>query len=315
MSATLAVSFAACSKKGGSPSSSGSSGSSAGGVNVSQTAIDTDKHSADGSAAPGTASTASAGGEATSGSTSDVGSTAASNSGSSPAAGSASAPAQGSAAAPGSAAPVGSATAPASGTVAGAPAVAAGAPAAPAAPVVEEHGCFDLAFKHVPTAGHSDNESCARHRNVVTLKHKNVNLASVCVRVGKTPVKFDRYKPSAKEAKAGDVSDFDRIVIGTYAGPHAQVNVRYCLGKDSCNEDCKIPKDEFMAAIGAREDDGGPVQLGHWQKGDDGEQAAKLNSDLKRSLASFEESGAAEVGPLTTFKGWESGEAASACGK
>lgn len=312
MSATLAVSFAACSKKGGSPSSSGSSGSSAGGVNVSQTAIDTDKHSADGSAAPGTASTASAGGEATSGSTSDVGSTAASNSGSSPAAGSASAPAQGSAAAPGSAAAVGSATAPASGTVAGAPAVAAGAPAAP---VVEEHGCFDLAFKHVPTAGHSDNESCARHRNVVTLKHKNVNLASVCVRVGKTPVKFDRYKPSAKEAKAGDVSDFDRIVIGTYAGPHTQVNVRYCLGKDSCNEDCKIPKDEFMAAIGAREDDGGPVQLGHWQKGDDGEQAAKLNSDLKRSLASFEESGAAEVGPLTTFKGWESGEAASACGK
>ena len=47
----------------------------------------------------------------------------------------------------------------------------------------------------------------------------------------------------------------NEFVIGTVVGTETVVSARYCTGKARCAEDCRVPKDEFVEAIGGNEMD------------------------------------------------------------
>ena len=98
-------------------------------------------------------------------------------------------------------------------------------------------------------ASHGDEESCSHHKNMLKLTQPadlRMNAASVCVRVNGTPVHYLTVKGHA-----------DELLFGSVAGPKSKVTVRYCTGKaQGCTkEDCTVPKDEFMEAIGGAEGD------------------------------------------------------------
>ncbi|OFZ17986.1 MAG: hypothetical protein A2X94_06325 [Bdellovibrionales bacterium GWB1_55_8] len=194
------------------------------------------------------------------------------------------------------------------GAASGAPAAGGVSPTAGAAiPVVNapvpapeppKPECFRASFSHPKLAAHSSDELCSQHQNLLTLKHKDVNSKSLCVRVNGRPVRFDRVKGHP-----------ERIIIGPIAGPKAVITANYCIGKAHCPEECKIPKDEFLDAIGGTEEVG--QQLGKWLDSDKDTGdvvAAQLDSQLKKELADLEDKG-------ELFSGWNGDSEARECGR
>jgi hypothetical protein len=165
--------------------------------------------------------------------------------------------------------------------------------------------CFFETFTHKPMDGHKTEEDCSHHKNLIKLSHAGANFKTMCVRVNEVPVKFER---------AGNGSE---ILIGSIAGPHATISVRYCTGKTVCADakknDCVIPKDEFLDAIGGETDDGAVAQWDNTDAAGD----AKLNADVKRELADIQDSKeqAHSVTAAAIFKQWINEKSTPACGQ
>lgn len=160
-----------------------------------------------------------------------------------------------------------------------------------------EPECFNASFRHKKTPGHTHNEDCSRHKNIVKLSHAGVNAQSLCVRVNGRPVAFQRLKNS-------------EIQIGALAGPDALITVRYCLGKVKCAEDCKVPRDEFMEAIGALGEES--ENVGKWDSSDGHARdlaSARADAEIRKEMAEMEDG-------VDVFKDWLSDSSvAQACAK
>ena len=82
--------------------------------------------------------------------------------------------------------------------------------------------------------------------------------------------------------------------------------------KTTCNEECDVPKDEFLEAIGGVADAGDSLEGGKAVKWDPEEQSgedditASLDPEVKRELANH--------GDLKVFNGWMSDGAEVSCG-
>ena len=164
----------------------------------------------------------------------------------------------------------------------GAPAVApipSGTPKAAAEVKKEpEPECFSIAFRHKKVGGHSSNEDCSHHKNLLRLKHKNVNPAAICVRVNARPVAFKQVKGAASD-----------LLIGSIAGPEAKILVSYCVNKARCNDECKVPRDEFMDAIGGSEEES--AKAGKWDSGDANARdvaSAKMDAEIRKEMADID---------------------------
>lgn len=160
--------------------------------------------------------------------------------------------------------------------------------ASPVAPAVPEVSCFTITFQHKKLSSHNSEEICAQHKNLLKLKHDNVNKKTICVKVDGHPVRFEMPKK-------------DEILIGSLAGPESKIIVRYCIGKAKCQEECKVPKDDFMEAIGGSAD-GDLKGQGQWGDAADEKEAnsvatiSKMEAELKKELIDTEES--------DRFSGW-----------
>lgn len=178
-----------------------------------------------------------------------------------------------------------------------------GMPGADAPSVPEGPKCFTLTYRHKETDAHTGDEVCSQHKNIIRLKHEGVNLKTLCVRIGKTPVPFQTVKGKPKE-----------ILVSAIAGPNSVISARYCTGAATCNEECKIPKDEFMEAIGGTEADTKDLKIAQWDPNDPEQNngiTAKLDSDLKKELGDLDE-GPSKISHV--FRDWVSGPESPACG-
>jgi hypothetical protein len=175
-------------------------------------------------------------------------------------------------------------------------------PGTPALPAAQPDGCFTLAFKHQDLPGHQNGEACTQHKNLLALPSQKLSAKSLCVRVNGTPVKF------AFDSKK------NHVLLSSIAGPRSEITVRYCTGGATCAEDCTVPRDEFMEALGAVDTNGSKPTVA-WDirnsgKGPTKQEAAldKELVELKRELASVERN-SEEI-----FKGWVAGkEKAATC--
>ena len=181
---------------------------------------------------------------------------------------------------------------------------------APGAPhltsIAPEPTCFKYSFTHRRLSAHSDAEACSHHQNLIRLKHTNINPKSLCVRVNDVPVAFQKVKGKSNE-----------FIVPPVAGPRAKITAQYCLGKEKCSQDCKVKKDDFMAAIGADTLEVGkkgrkPAAVVQWDPNDqtsDHDVSAEVEAEVNRELAGFGGS------TLTLFKDWISSEPeAPTCG-
>jgi hypothetical protein len=165
----------------------------------------------------------------------------------------------------------------------------------------EEPGptCFSLTFHHKQMRSHNDGEACTHHRNLITLQHKKFNRKSLCVRVNGTPVDFKSIKGKP-----------DQLVIGPVAGPKAKITARYCLDKEECKENCVVPKDEFMDAIGGMEEMGGDTSVAQWDAGDPNSKDEDVSAKIDKEFESY----FAESSELSLFRDWVKESEAPACG-
>jgi hypothetical protein len=178
--------------------------------------------------------------------------------------------------------------------------------AAPATVADDSPRCFTVTYKHKSAPGHSDADSCAQHRNLIRLvppAGARVNPGSVCVRVDGTPARFKAGK------QAGT------FVVAAAAGPDSKITARYCVGKYDCNEDCKVPKDPFLEAIGGNDAEGEETAEGAkkgravaWDESEApvADVADELDGDLRKELAGEAES--------SVYEGWVGDGALPACG-
>lgn len=148
--------------------------------------------------------------------------------------------------------------------------------------------CYRAIFTHAPIDSHQDGEACLHHKNQITLSQELVHQPSICVRVNGTPVSH-KIMPGKKNS----------VVIGAVAGPHAEISVQYCTGKVVCNDPCKIPKDEFMSAIGGEDSD---AAGGSWESGDAGPSADE--KALQGELKNLNQETKGDSEQLSLFKGW-----------
>jgi|GEM_PF-5515614 len=183
-----------------------------------------------------------------------------------------------------------------------APGDAALAKSEPKEPVIDvSKNCFTENFSQ---KSNLSIEALANRRNLLRLKYAAVNPKSVCVRVNGTPVAY-QIRPSV------DAGKVDEILLGPVAAPTAKITVRYCMVKTTCNEECNVPKDEFLEAIGgvadAAEIEGGKaVKWDPEEQGGEDDVTAGLDPEVKRELASH--------GDLKVFNGWLSEGAEVSCG-
>lgn len=162
--------------------------------------------------------------------------------------------------------------------------------------------CFTVTYKHKPVSSHSDDEYCGNHKNLVKLKHEQVNFESVCVRVDGTPVRFSQVKGKS-----------DEILVASVAGPQAKITVRYCLNKEKCDEDCVIPKDEFMDAIGGEAPDG---KVAQWDPSEEGADDFDANRDLEKAVKDeLVKLDGSDRQRTKTFDGWLGDSGTVACTK
>jgi hypothetical protein len=193
------------------------------------------------------------------------------------------------------------------------PAVAPQAAPMPGAlPVAEKvDQCVTITYRHKALASHPDEESCSHHKNLLKLAlptEGRINPASVCVRVNGTPVHYLTVKGHA-----------DELLFGSVAGPKSKVTVRYCTGKAvACaKEDCTVPKDEFMEAIGGSDGGTQDAKLGQWDPtappSTVADVMAKLDGSVKKELETNDDlNGRAPAGEL--FKDWIGQTETTACG-
>lgn len=169
--------------------------------------------------------------------------------------------------------------------------------------VISTPTCFKLEFNHPKTAGHSSDESCSQHKNLLKLGHTQYNKKSVCVRVNNIPVKFEIHPKNS-----------DQILVGAVAGPESKIAVSYCLQENLCKEECVVPRDEFMDALsGGISEDGKAIAWDDSQEGSETAQKTKsLEKTMKRELAALNEGsdsadGSAESSSdgLALFGGWK----------
>ncbi len=168
----------------------------------------------------------------------------------------------------------------------------------------EPEGCVTFAYRHKKSSGHTSDDACSHHKNLIRLKHVVVNPSTVCVRVNKRPVAFQTVKGHA-----------DQILIGAVAGPSTDITVRYCLGKTKCSEDCAVPKDEFLSAIGGSEIEGGG-KIAQWDPADVEKEAdvnGNLDKDIKNELERLDEA-RPDSRMAAVFQDWIAGQEAAACG-
>ncbi len=162
--------------------------------------------------------------------------------------------------------------------------------------------CFTVTYHHKKLGDHADGEICSLHKNLVKLKHPKVNFKSLCVKVNGTPVKYEKTKGG--------------VLVAAIAGPNAKITARYCLDQANCSDECKIPRDEFMDAIGGAEDEvahvgakKGKKKSAKWDPNDKSEDAdisAEFDGELARELAGG--------GNLNVFDGWVEETESPACG-
>ncbi len=204
--------------------------------------------------------------------------------------------------------------------------VAPGAPEtsghlAPAAPAPVERGtCVYRSFQHKPLASHQDGEACLHHKNELSFDLTPggpvVNPKSVCVRVNGVPVAFQFVGP--KNQPRG-------VVVGAVAGPKAEVSFRYCTMKESCADPCKVPRDEFLSAIGGAGEDN-PVSVSArkskrgrkpaaagWGGADEGYGAA--HAEAEKELAALDQDTRGAAGGMTVFKDWVQQARSEGCAK
>jgi len=160
--------------------------------------------------------------------------------------------------------------------------LAAVSPTPVAAPKIEvkapEPECFSIAFRHKKLGGHASDEDCSHHKNLLRMKHKNINPAALCIRVNGRPVAFQPVK--------GAPSDF---LISSIAGPQAKIIANYCIGKARCNEECKVPRDEFMEAIGGSDEES--PKAGKWGAGEADARdiaSAKMDAEIRKEMADID---------------------------
>ncbi|MGE0616226.1 MAG: hypothetical protein AB7P04_11360 [Bacteriovoracia bacterium] len=183
---------------------------------------------------------------------------------------------------------------------AGTPGTMTAAPGTPTnvttAPAVEKiaDDCYKMTFKHQKLSSHENGEACTMHRNQFALQGEKINRASVCVRVNGTPVKFEWAKGKG-----------DQVVIAAIAGPKAVITAQYCTGRIMCGEECKVPKDAFMEAIGATDDNGSELPVVQWDAHNPDKKQAKEEATLDQELEGFKKE-LAEHNPAEAkvFSGW-----------
>lgn len=178
-------------------------------------------------------------------------------------------------------------------------------------PTFVQKGCFSRKFVHKKMSSHSDGEACTQHQNILSLQFPEeitLNKNSICVRVNGTPVHFKKLKGKTNSSKE------HHLLIGAVAGPNSVITARYCLGSTSCPEDCKVPKDDFMDAIGGITETGmDPNNYTHWESDKKG--PGKEEKQLDRELAGLDKVLSGDE-KMKTFKGWENkGDLLPACTK
>jgi hypothetical protein len=177
-------------------------------------------------------------------------------------------------------------------------------------PEPPKDACFTVSYRHKHKNGASGG-ACSHHKNLIRVKAPEglkFNPKTVCIRVNGTPVKFTPAKGKSTE-----------FVIGTVVGTNTQVTARYCTGKLSCNENCKVPKDDFVAAIGGNEmdtTDKEQLAIAVWDKEDPNEKGvedAKLQKDMHKELKDLDEVAKAAAEGYTLFSDWVPETEAPAC--
>jgi hypothetical protein len=157
--------------------------------------------------------------------------------------------------------------------------------------------CYTAIFNHAPIESHQDGEACLHHKNQISLNHELINPSSICVRVNGAPV-TRKIVPGKKVS----------VLIGAVAGPHAELSIQYCTGKVSCNDPCKIAKDEFMSAIGGEDSE---AAGGSWESADAGPSADE--KALQGELKNLNQETKGDSEQLSLFKGWNQKSVTESC--
>jgi hypothetical protein len=103
-----------------------------------------------------------------------------------------------------------------------------------------------------------------------------IHEASICVKIDGTPVKFRAVYQKGKD------KTLKALLLDPISNPGAKVVARFCTGKSVCSEDCKVPRDEFLDALGAAGDDS---KSATWESGkSDAHVLSSVDGALKREL-------------------------------
>jgi hypothetical protein len=167
-----------------------------------------------------------------------------------------------------------------------------------------------ITYHHKNMSSHTDEESCSHHKNLLKIASTKIAPQNVCVRVNGTPVHYLTVKGRP-----------DELIFGAVAGPKTKVTAQYCLGSSAhCarfKEDCSVPKDEFMEAIGGGNGGSQDARLGQWDPKSPSDQEAdvmaKLDGEVKKELETNDDlNGRAPAGEM--FKEWIVDNETTACG-
>lgn len=145
------------------------------------------------------------------------------------------------------------------------------------------HNCFRIAFQHKAVSTHGSDESCSHHKNLIKIDRAGIDSKSLCVRVDGIPISHQLTK--------------NKIILGALAGPRSKITVDYCLRGSSCNEDCVVPRDRFLDALGA--DPHTLVQHVKWDPNDKSE-----SSDITKEIDPEIMKEMREAGEEEVFEGW-----------
>jgi hypothetical protein len=177
-------------------------------------------------------------------------------------------------------------------------------------PEPAKDSCYTVTYHHKHPGMRPGDETCTHHKNLISIhpaEGLKLNPKTVCIRVNGTPVKFTQVKGKTNE-----------FLIGVVSGVETAVTARYCTGKFHCNEDCTVPKDEFVEAIGGSDldsDDSKKLEVAVWDKEDpnDKEANAKLAGDMNKGLKDLDEVAKAATEGYTVFHDWTPDTAIIAC--
>lgn len=173
--------------------------------------------------------------------------------------------------------------------------------------------CYSVEFTHKKLASHATGAMCMNHKNLVALDGAQINNKTICIRVNGRPVEHKLIKSDRPENK-GQV----QVLFGSVAGPNSVVTATYCTKTAKCNEGCRIPRDEFMEAIGGGDDSlDGDLPTVTWHAG--GKQKITHDEEsLDKEVAQFSKAlgaGNDAKGKGNVFIGWIQQETKNSCWK